>query len=88
MMRLKLKEKLNTKKSQELPRPKTPAWYKTTDDDTSSYTLLLEERLQHLELPNSMQCRDVHCQCEEHSKERDDLAVSYTHLTLPTKRIV
>ena len=72
MLKLKI-EKLNVKSQQQAPfKPRRPAWYKATPEHKDEYTTLLDAKLRALVLPDTLTCQDVSCQCEEHSKARDN----------------
>ena len=53
----------------------------------------MEEKLQHMQLPKSMQCRDLQCQSKEHSQERDRVVldilstiIEVSHTTIPLSK--
>ena len=57
-------------------RPRRPAWYKATEEQKSGYTAVLNERLEDITFPTlSMECKDVHCKCDIHTKDRDKLVI-------------
>ena len=60
-------------KSRSIPKPRRPAWGKATDDDKNDFTSLLEEKLEDLQLPQSLLCADVKCKNKSHSADRDSL---------------
>ena len=67
-------------------RPK-PFWDKASDTHIVEYKNVLRSQLNSIKLPHcALLCRDVCCISTEHIHSLN--AVSYTHLTLPTKRIV
>ena len=53
------------------PRPRRPAWYKAGQEELHDYTEKLYERVEEMEVPASLLCRDPHCQSELHKQERD-----------------
>ena len=71
MMKLKL-PKVSTKATQPaVPRLRRPAWYKATQDHKDQYTLVLDDKLKQLDVPDSLHCCDVTCQSGDHTEERD-----------------
>ena len=57
-------------------RPRRPAWYKATVEQKAQYTSILDSRLQELDVPvQSLECRDIHCECEAHTRERDEFVL-------------
>ena len=47
--------------------PRRPAWSRVSEQDTEDYTVLLQERLQGLTVPDSLHCQDPLCDDESHS---------------------
>ena len=73
-----------------LPQPQRPAWYKATPDNIEEYTLVLNERLSNLSIPETIHCDNVHCSDPVHKLERDghvlDLLtamIESSHKTIP-----
>ena len=56
-------------------RPKRPAWYKATEENINEYTSILNDKLGEFDFPESLECRDVHCQDHKHSEDRDKLVL-------------
>lgn len=54
-----------------IPRPRQPAWKKANNQQRNKYTRCLFDRINRLEIPNSLDCKDPHCSNPEHRKERD-----------------
>ena len=75
MMRLKLPAIPARATQPEVPRRQKPAWYKATQEDKDNYTTVLDLKLKEAAVPESMNCADVSCQCESHSRERDKLVI-------------
>ena len=72
MMKIKVAQ-VQTKISQvETQNFRKPAWYKATQEDKDHYTSLLESRLRALTIPDNLNCQDVLCKCDQHSKARDN----------------
>ena len=71
MMRLKLPANPTKPLQPETPRMSRPAWYKATMEDKHQYTTTLDLRLKDINVPGSIHCTDVSCQCPEHTRERD-----------------
>ena len=72
MMKIKLDQAAKIKVQQpEIPRLRRPAWYKATEEQKDQYTDHLDIRLKELAIPDSLNCTDVTCQCQEHSEQRD-----------------
>ena len=70
---------------------KKPSWSKADKEQVYNYTSTLQEKLQAIQVPLSLNCQDVHCQRSEHSVDRDNMVVdiltavvetSYTALPL------
>ena len=59
-----------------VPRPVRPAWYKATKPQITDYTELLAEKLEQLDIPESIHCRDVFCTNHKHRQERDLLMIN------------
>ena len=64
MMKLKLPEILLKKIQPDVPTLRRPAWYKASQEEKEQYTLLLDDKLKGLNVPNSISCSDTSCQCE------------------------
>ena len=56
----------------ELRVPRRLAWAKAEGAEIKKYTEELQVRLEKLEDPESLSCKDVKCQHQEHSQERDN----------------
>ena len=66
---LPLREKTNE------VRPKRPAWYKASEAQISQYKADLQGRLQAIPVPVCLDCSDVKCKSESHTKVRDDFVL-------------
>ena len=73
-----------------IPRPRQPSWQKADNNRKDKYTANLHERMSNIHLPESINCRDPHCQNQDHSKERDSVMVDLicnmieaSHETIP-----
>ena len=53
------------------PGPPKPAWYKATEEQVSTYTDVLADRLDQMDVPISLSCRDVNCDSHRHKEDRD-----------------
>ena len=72
MLKVELNQEVMLRTEQsDMPRLRKPAWYKATDEDKNSYTTLLDDKLKNLDIPATLDCTDVTCQCSEHSQQRD-----------------
>ena len=72
MMKIQLSQEVTGRAEYpDKPRMRKPAWYKATPDDKNSYTELLDSKLRAIDIPSSLECTDVACQCPDHSKDRD-----------------
>jgi hypothetical protein len=81
---LPLREKTNE------VRPKRPAWYKASEAQISQYKADLQGRLQAIPVPVCLDCSDVKCKSESHTKVRDDFVldnliavIEASHATIP-----
>ena len=54
---------------------KKPSWSKADKEQVYNYTSTLQEKLQAIQVPLSLNCQDVHCQSSEHSVDRDNMVV-------------
>ena len=52
-------------------KPRSPAWYKASQEQKDLYCSLLQEKLSDLTPPPSLSCSDATCQNISHSEERD-----------------
>ena len=52
-------------------KPRSPAWYKASQEQKDLYCNLLQEKLCDLTTPPSLLCRDPTCQNISHTEERD-----------------
>ena len=69
---------------------KNLSWSRASQTQIDAYTVSLEEKLQAVQLPPSLNCTDPHCKDPKHSKERDSIVldllcamVEASHSTLP-----
>ena len=91
MMKVKLQEVQPTKASVEpVPRPCRPAWYKASEREKHLYTDMLDNKPKNIEQPDTLNCLEVHCKCEEHTKARDTFvlvvmsaAIEASHQAIP-----
>jgi hypothetical protein len=94
MMRLRLRTDIPPRVTvQKLSRPRCLVWYKATPAEKEEYTVRLEERLQQILVPLSLQCRDVHCNCDIHSTDCDtyildvmSAVIEVSHQTIPISK--
>ena len=75
MMRLRLPAIQARAPQPAIPRTRKPAWYKATQEDKDHYTSVLDQKLKDVDVPQSIFCADVKCQCEAHTRERDNLVL-------------
>ena len=68
-------------------RPKRPAWYKSTEEQTNRYTNTLNEKLAAVPVPD---CLDMDCVSQAHSNARDGFVLHMlravtksSHATIP-----
>ena len=52
-----------------------PNWRKAEQEDIDEYTVVLNEKLSDLSLPQSFHCKDVTCKIPYHSEDRDSHAI-------------
>ena len=52
-------------------RPKRPAWYKATEEQTNNYTKTLEQKLAAVPVPHFLDCQNVKYESAAHSDARD-----------------
>ena len=52
-----------------------PNWRKAEQEDIDEYTVVLNEKLSELSLPQSFHCKDVTCKIPHHSEDRDSHAI-------------
>ena len=71
-------------------QPRRPAWYKAKQEEVENYTQVLHDKLQRLNTPECLNCRNVNCQDESHSEERDSFVldiltaiIETSHATIP-----
>ena len=69
--------------------PRKPSWPKATVEHVSGYTAALQDRLEILQVPQSMHCTNPQCRDQQHSQDRDSFTldillslVETTHTTL------
>ena len=58
-------------KESTIPRPCQPVWRKADSQQIDDYTQCLSDKLSRLQKPQSLDCKDPHCQHIEHRTERD-----------------
>ena len=71
MMKIKLPDisaKVNMPKTS---FTQTPAWYKAVKEEKDLYHSLLTEKLVYIQVPDSMNCSNVDCDCSDHVEDRD-----------------
>ena len=74
MLKLRL-DNIPAPKKKSQPVTCRPAWYKATEDEKYCYTMVLNDKLSNLLVPDSLNCSDVHCSDITHSQERDGLMI-------------
>ena len=75
MMKLELPAITARQPQPEIKGRRKPSWYKATQEQRDEYTSMLDQKVKDLTIPDSIECRNVHCQCEEHTSERDKLVL-------------
>ena len=68
------------------PKTRRPAWYKSTEEQRAKYTSMLDIKLQALSIP-VLECKDVHCECLNHSIERDNLVIDILSSIIETSYV-
>ena len=81
---------LSLKKRISARSQKKPSWTNASEDHVDAYTESLQARLEAVQIPQSLQCSDVHCQDKTHSEQRDSMVldilcaiVETSYVTLP-----
>ena len=74
MLKLRL-DNIPAPKKKSQPVTCRPAWYKAKEDEKYCYTMVLNDKLSNLLVPDSLNCSDVHCSDVTHSQERDGLMI-------------
>ena len=81
---------LPTKKLAAGKTPIKPSWSKATEENITTYTSELKNKLEALQIPASLTCSDPHCSDPHHSEERDSFMldillsiVETTHSSVP-----
>ena len=63
---------------------KRPAWCKAEQSQTDEYTRSVHEKLLQLQVPESVDCSDPHCQDRQHTVERDSLVIDVMSCVIET----
>ena len=66
---------LSLKKRISARSQKKPSWTNASEDHVDAYTESLQARLEAVQIPQSLQCSDVHCQDKTHSEQRDSMVL-------------
>ena len=71
-------------------KPRRPAWYKASEVQIAKYKADLRGRLQAIPVPACLDCSDVKCESESHTRVRDDFVldnlsavIEASHATIP-----
>ena len=56
---------------EEVRMPRQLAWEKAEKEELRLYRENLQQRLEALEQPGSLECKDIHCKDQQHAEERD-----------------